>query len=108
MKSVLLATAAICLAGCNINFEHAGELQHQTQHIELGKAEMVRVELKMGAGELRVEGGSPKLMDADFTFDVASSQPVVHYDSSSFRGTLTVEQPGGSTRGSHGKYKWEL
>ena len=34
-------------------------------------------------------------MDADFAYNVPSWKPVVHYESSSFRGQLTIEQPHG-------------
>ncbi len=109
MKSALLAGAAMFLAGCNINLEHEGPPEHLTQSVELGKAEMVRVELKMGAGELLVDGGSTKLMDADFSYNITSFKPIVHYESSSFRGTLTVEQPSGFNGAApHGNYKWDL
>jgi hypothetical protein len=108
LVAAVLALAATLLAGCNINMEHGGPPQHLTQSIELGKAEMVNVELKMGAGELRVEGGSPKLMDADFTYNLSSWKPIVHYESSSFRGTLTVEQPKGFSAGPNVNYKWDL
>ena len=67
-----------------------------------------RRELKMGAGELKVEGGSAKLMEADFTYNIPSWKPVVRYDSSSFRGQLTIEQPRGSHGGSHMTYKWDI
>ncbi len=108
MKSAALALAAIMLAGCNVSMQHTGPLEHYTQSVELGKAEMVRVELKMGAGELRVEGGSPKLMDGDFSYNLPSWKPIVHYDASSFRGTLTIEQPTGFSGGPHVNYKWDL
>jgi hypothetical protein len=108
MKRALLAVAAVAMAGCDINVEHAGPTEHETKAIELDKSEMVHVELKMGAGELKVEGGSPKLMEADFTYNIPSWKPVVRYDSSSFRGQLTIEQPHGSHGGSHMTYKWDV
>ena len=109
MKSALLAGAALALAACEVNLDHAGQVEHETRSVELDKSEMVRVEIKMGVGELRVEGGSPKLMDADFTYSGLSQKPIVHYDSSSFRGQLSVEQPSGSDGiGRHGAYKWDL
>jgi hypothetical protein len=108
MKRALLAVAVIAIGGCDINVEPTGPVQHDTQAIELDKSEMVRVELKMGAGELKVEGGSPKLMEADFGYNIPSWKPVVHYDSSSFRGQLSVEQPRGAHGGPHVTYTWDL
>jgi hypothetical protein len=108
MKTVLLAVAAIVLSGCVGNFEHGGSVQHETQSIDLDKSEMARVEIKLGAGELQVDGGSPKLMEADFEYNIASWKPIVRYDASSFRSQLYIEQPGGVHGGSHVDYKWNL
>jgi hypothetical protein len=110
MKSALVAVAAVALGGCDIAPGRTGPTEYETQSIDPGKVEMVRVELKMGAGELRVEGGSPKLMDAGFTYNVPSSKPIVRYDSSSFRGLLTVEQPAsrGGANFPNKTYKWDL
>jgi hypothetical protein len=97
MKSALLALATLALGGCDANFERHGSLQHETRSIDLDKSEMARVEIKMGAGELRVDGGSAKLMDADFEYNIASWKPIVRYDASSFRGQLRIEQPAACT-----------
>src|SRR5260370_22837704 len=92
---VLLVPAAAALAGCGPATEvWHGPAQHDTQTIELDKTELTRVEIRMGAGELRAAGGSPKLLDADFTYP-ANGRPVVRYNASSFRGQLSVEEPHG-------------
>jgi hypothetical protein len=108
MRPILLAATAVGLGGCYVG--PRGPVEHEVQSIELDKSEMVSVELKMGAGELQVEGGSPKLMDADFAYNVPSWKPLVRYDSSSFRGRLTVEQPPGLHGGGGPDitYKWNL
>jgi hypothetical protein len=108
MKYALVACAAIVLAGCEFNSENAGPVEHEAKSVELDKSEMVRVEIKMGAGELQVAGGSPKLMDADFTYNVSSWKPIVRYDASSFRGQLSIEQPHTSHGRSNVTYKWDL
>ena len=108
MKRALIAVAAVALGGCDINVQHTGPVEHDVQSIDLDKSEMARVEIKMGVGELQVEGGSPKLLDADFAYNVPSWKPVVRYSSSGFRGNLSIEQPAGSHGGSHVTYKWNL
>lgn len=113
MKRALPASLAVALsfamAGCVIDFDQrTGPDQHETQSIDLDKAEMVRVEIKLGAGELNVDGGASKLMDGDFTYNIPSWKPSVKYTSSGFRGTLLIEQPGHSHGGSHVNYKWNV
>ncbi len=66
-----------------------GTLQTESQSVELGEVESVRVEIDMGAGELNVAGGADELMEADFTYNVAALKPEVE-----FRGSkLTIRQP---------------
>jgi hypothetical protein len=72
------------------------------------KSEMARVEIKMGAGELRVEGGSAKLMEAGFDYNVPASKPMVRYNASSFRGELLIEQPTSFHTGRNSNYKWDV
>jgi hypothetical protein len=108
MRTALVAAATIVLSGCEVNTDFGGPLQHLDKSIDLDKSEMARVEIKMGAGELKVEGGSSKLMDAGFDYNIASSKPTVHYNASSFRGELLIEQPSGFHSGTNSKYKWDL
>lgn len=89
----LLAVAAILFAagGC-IPFGprvRVGELQTESRTIELGDAESIRVDINMGAGELKMTGGAAELLEADFTYNVAELKPEVEYSGS----TLTVQQP---------------
>ncbi|MGA3206172.1 MAG: toast rack family protein [Bryobacteraceae bacterium] len=108
MRTALVTAAAVALTGCSVNIDSAGPPEHLQKSIDLDKSEMARVEIKMGAGELRVQGGSPKLMDADFEFSNSSSKPIVRYTASSFRGDLVIEQPTGFHGGTNSTYKWEL
>jgi len=112
MTRVLLALVTtigtIGLAGCVVNLDHGRSAQHDIQSIDLDKSEMARVEIKLGAGELQVDGGSPKLMEADFEYNIPTWKPIVRYDASSFRSQLHIEQPGTVHGGSHVDYKWNL
>jgi hypothetical protein len=102
--------ALLALAGCDARdrSSYTGPLLHVTKAIDLDKAEMVRVEMRMGAGELNVEGGSPRLLDADFTFGAPEQEPVVRYEDGSFRGRLTIAEPSVHRFGSSGRYEWKL
>ena len=97
------------LSGCMIDTPRSGPVQYDSSTVELDAAESVEVNLHMGVGQLRVTDGSQKLMRADFSYNVPSWKPKVHYDSAGGRGILTVEQPGGE-HGNFGntKYQWDL
>ena len=105
LLSALLATCACNMGG---DRESVGETQTESRTVELGGAKSVRVNVKMGAGELKVAGGSSKLMDATFTYNVARWKPEVKYSVSGDVGNLDVEQPeSGHTMG-HTRYEWDL
>jgi len=84
----LVLFVALLLTGCNSQVR-VGVLQNESQSVELGNAESVRVEINMGAGDLTLTGGAEKLMEADFTYNVARLKPNVDYTD----GTLVVRQP---------------
>jgi|ERR1051326_1321276 hypothetical protein len=108
-RSVVPAIAALLLAGCEFSNTPTGPTRHETQSVELDKSEMARVELRMGAGDLNIKGGSSKFVEADFTYNVDSWKPEFRYTNTGVRGDLIIEQP------SHGKvhtgttnYIWDL
>jgi hypothetical protein len=103
----LLLAGALCLTGCS--FQHGGPVPHDSQSIERDNSELVRVNLDMKAGDLRVAGGTDKLAAADFTYSVASWKPEVRYSSAAGQGSLTISQPGhpGPVTGNRW-YEWDL
>ena len=108
-RSLLAGLALLALTGCDERHRthFTGPLLHVTKAIELDKAEMVRVEMRMGAGELDVDGGSPRLLDADFAFANPEEEPTVGYEDGSFRGRLTIAEPSHHF-GGRGRYEWKL
>jgi hypothetical protein len=104
---MLLLAGALCFTACTV--QRAGPVQHESQSIDRDKSELVKVNLDMGAGTLRVAGGTGKLMAADFSYSVASWKPEVRYSSSAGRGDLTIKQPehGVSISGNN-LYEWDL
>ena len=107
--SILMA-GALGLTACSVNMESAGPIQTDHSAIELDKAEIVNTKFHMGVGEMNVQGGSPKLLEGDFSYSIPSWKPEVKYSSTGFRGTLTIDQPskakGMNTNG--GDYKWDV
>ncbi len=86
-----------------------GDLTTDSKTVEAGGAESVEVNLKMGAGELRVSGGAQALMEADFAYRTRRRSPEVDYYVSGTRGTLTVRhrRSGGPNFGSS-KNEWDI
>jgi hypothetical protein len=80
--------AAMLLASCSSE-ARVGALRTESQSVELGDAKSVRVKIHFGAGDLKLTGGAKKLLEADFTYNVAKLTPVVEYTD----GTLVVRQP---------------
>jgi hypothetical protein len=106
-KYALLLAAALCLTGCVI--ERPGPEQHDSQTIDRDNSESVRVSLDMGAGTLRVAGGTDKLAAADFHYNVVSWKPEMRYSSAAGHGSLTIKQEGhvGSGLG-HSENEWDI
>jgi hypothetical protein len=107
----LLAASTVLLgaAACTIDRVPTGELRRESQSVKLGDAKSVRMDIKMGAGELKVAGGAPELLDAEFTYNVERWKPEVNYKVSGTQGYLTIRQPQGvHGTGTGARYTWDL
>jgi len=102
---VLLAMA--CFTGCVVDTA-GGPVRRESRTIPRDTSETARVDLRMGAGELRVAGGSEDLMDAAFNYNVPGWKPQVRYRSFAGRADLTVRQPEGARHFGNSKYDWDL
>ncbi len=102
---ILGCVLALTFAGC----ADVGSLATDTKTVEAAGAESAEVNLKMGAGELRVSGGAQALMEAEFTYRASRRPPEVDYYVSGGRGVLTVRhrRSGGPFLGSS-KNKWDV
>jgi hypothetical protein len=70
-----------------------GEVQTESQTIDLDGASSANVQIEMDAGELSVGGGAVSLMEATFRYNVEDWQPKVDYSINSDLGQLVVNQP---------------
>ncbi len=105
--TLLISFAA---AGCHYDGDFAGgPEQTESRTVKLGDAKSVQVEVKMGAGDLKIGGGAKELLDADFSYPVPRWKPEIDYTVRGARGSLEIRQPGG-TGGPHrgGQYSWDL
>jgi len=80
-------------------------MEHETKALELDRSEMTRVEIKIGAGELRIAGGAGKLMEGDFSYTDPGSKPQVEYHSTGVRSDIDIH-PSGTVQ--HGESKWDM
>ncbi|MCU1234251.1 MAG: hypothetical protein JWP63_2218 [Candidatus Solibacter sp.] len=101
--------ALLSLTGCVIDHRNTGPLEYSSESVDLDQSEEVRVDLVMGAGDLRVTDGSQKLVRADFSYNVPSWKPEVRYTREGTRGILSIKQPG-SNHSTLGKtqYRWDI
>lgn len=108
-RSVVPAALALFLVGCVIDQVPTGPTQHESRSQDLDKLEMARVDLRMGAGTLNIRGGSPKFVEADFTYNVPSWKPDFRFNNTGVRGDLVIQQPaGGGAHSGNAKYIWDL
>jgi hypothetical protein len=112
VQTVLLlagtATLALLTPACYVSTEGSGNVERQSQTVDLKGAKSVSVVVEIGAGELVMRGGAAQLMDADFSYRGRDGKPEVQYDVNGTRGTLTVRQPNHHTIGNNDKNRWEL
>ena len=101
-------SAALTLSACSGNITPTGPEQRESRSVDLDKSERVRVELKMPVGELDVRGGAHKLLDADFTYNVAEWKPDIRYRSAGAAGDLILEQHGPTSSSGNAKNHWDL
>jgi len=79
---------ALAISACD---EHR-ESRTETRTVEAGGAEAVDVDVRMGAGELRLQGGASALMEGRFETNYPRWIPEVDYRVRDRKGELTVRQ----------------
>jgi hypothetical protein len=111
LPKLRIFTVLLLLPGasaCNLVGPPVGSLQTESQSIQLGDAKSVRIEIKMGAGELKVAGGANDLLDGQFTYNVATWKPQLEYHVNNGKGRLRIGQRGGGSSGPGARNEWEL
>jgi hypothetical protein len=83
-------------SGTSYESERGDFASHSEEVVELQGAKSVRAELKMGAGELNIEGGSSHLLNSRFLFNRKWDSPRVNYHVSGDKGELEIAQDKGS------------
>jgi hypothetical protein len=89
-------------------FSAGGPMETETQSVDLGEAESVRVDLRMRAGELNLTGGADNLMEGEFSYNVPEWKPEIDYAVTGTVGRLNVEQPAGTAHVGNANNEWSL
>ncbi|PWU12141.1 MAG: hypothetical protein C5B51_01290 [Terriglobia bacterium] len=105
-KIIWVLAAAFSATSCVMGTQPAGPMQHESRSIPRGASESARVDLRMGGGELRVNGGAPDLVSADFDYNVPSWKPDIRSSTAAGRTDVTIQQASGQSGG--GKNQWDL
>lgn len=116
LQTLLFAgVAMLLLLGCSVtgvglDVVRVGDLSTRSETVERQDAESVRVQVRMGAGELRIGGGAEELMEADFVYNVEDWEPEVSYSVNDSEGRLVVRQPNTDRFSVSGnvRYEWDL
>lgn len=110
MRPTLCCLTALLATGpaCTFNAGGRGETIREVKSVERSKAEMVDVEILLGAGELNIQGGARGLMDAEFNYAIHSWRPEVHYEDAGFRGRLSVRQGAGKAALGEAVNEWRI
>ncbi len=106
LKILLGVLVAAAMCACE---EGVRERITKTKAIELGEAESVDIELKMGAGELNLEGGASALLEGTFVSRYERHIPEVTYNVFGKQGKLSIqEKRRRGLRFGSGKNRWDI
>ena len=103
-----LSLGALWLTGCMVEV-HSGPTHHEFREFERKGVDRLHLDLHMGAGEVKVRGGSSKLARADFAYNVEQWKPEVSYHVLGGASDLSIEQPSnGHTHIGDTTYTWDV
>lgn len=97
VRRLPVVLAIIFVAACRFD-SPTGETRHESISFDRGDLKAARVELRMSSGELTVGGGTSKLVEGNFAYNVADWKPAVDYSAAT--GDVKILQP--SSAGSFG------
>jgi hypothetical protein len=108
----LTAAAAVplflLLAACGFDHTVTGPLRDEPISIDGPNVERANVEFDMGAGEMNLRGGSSKLLEGRFDYNVDSWKPVVTSSVNGSHATVTIKQPEHVRLGGNAHNTWDL
>ena len=82
--------------------------QHIAQTVDLQGAKSAQARLEMGAGQLTINGGASRMLDADFTYSASYETPRVDYSVTGGVGQLHISQDSNSIHFGRSQNDWNL
>jgi hypothetical protein len=96
------------LTACDVQNVKTGPLQEEPVSVPLGSNERANVELKMGAGEIRLSGGAQELLEGKIEYNVPDWKPTVRTSVIDDHASVTIAQPASVGGFGHVRYLWDL
>jgi N-terminal domain of toast_rack, DUF2154 len=87
---------------------NSGHRDHETQVIDRKDAKAVRMNVRMPAGQLSIQGGAEHLLEGDFFQSAGWSAPTVEYTVEKGIGSLSIEQESESQIVGNSNNTWKL
>ncbi len=97
---------SLSCAGTEFEQANVGPLETKTEVVELGDTGKVRVDVRIGAGELEIGGGAEELLEAEFRYNIADWVPIIEQNDD----RLVIRQPNSQKIpiGDEVRYEWDL
>ncbi|WP_031500850.1 LiaF domain-containing protein [Bryobacter aggregatus] len=106
MKTICALLIAVLLLSCEKRHAQSGAVVTTEKKASATKAEMLRAEIDMAAGELSIEGGGKDEVAAVFHTGAEDPVPNFKFDNTSFRARLVIDQRKSDSL--TGENRWEL
>jgi hypothetical protein len=108
-QTMIWFAAALAMISCESRPDAPVSMVTETKTASLAQVEMLAAEIRMGAGELDVNGGGAREARAVLEYNKALTEPRFTFDNSSFRARVRLEQKDQSISLSGGnKNRWRL
>ena len=109
--SVALILLLILFGAAVVRGKYTGALAHDVHDVkalERQGAQSLRADIEIPAGQLRLSGGSSRLLDADFRYSANQGAPRVDYNISSGIGELRIRQDSQTVHFGRTENDWDL
>lgn len=100
--------AVVGVGACGYHPPDLGPPETQPVHIGADGIDHANVELDIGAGQLKVRGGSAGLVDGSFRFNAKGYKPAVESSVNGSHAVVTIRQSNHGNFGGSGHNSWDL